>query len=129
MNQCTAVALLPPPDHLVALSPAGHRPETGHVLCELGGDHDSQHAAMLWDEGGRPGSAVWVRWKGSGLAELTPLPWCPVLDPRDEACELFAAHPSAHSWGITDPTDKAITLVLAHRHPHLFPEYRDEDGS
>lgn len=129
MNQCTAVALLPPPDHLVALSPAGHRTEAGHVLCELGSDHDGQHAALLWDEGGRPGSAVWVRWKGSGLAELTPLPWCPVLDPRDEACELFAAHPSAHSWDITDPTDKAITLVLAHRHPHLFPEYRDEDGS
>ncbi|MFE4380500.1 hypothetical protein [Streptomyces cyaneofuscatus] len=129
MNQCTAVALLPPPDHLVALSPAGHRPEAGHVLCELGGDHDSQHAAMLWDEGGRPGSAVWVRWKGSGIAQLTPLLWCPAHDPRNEACELFAAHPSAHSWRITDPTDEAITLLLARQHPYLFPEYRDEAGS
>ncbi|MGC4927671.1 hypothetical protein [Streptomyces sp. DT117] len=129
MNQCTAVALLPPPDHLVALSPAGHRPEAGHVLCELGGDHDSQHAAMLWDEGGRPGSAVWVRWKGSGIAQLTPLPWCPAHDPRNEACELFAAHPSAHSWRITDPTDEAITLLLARQHPYLVPEYRDEAGS
>ncbi|WP_326703600.1 hypothetical protein [Streptomyces cyaneofuscatus] len=129
MNQCTAVALLPPPDHLVALSPAGHRPEAGHVLCELGGDHDGQHAAMLWDEGGRPGSAVWVRWKGSGIAQLTPLPWCPAHDPRNEACGLFAAHPSAHSWRITDPTDEAITLLLARQHPYLFPEYRDEAGS
>ncbi|MYR95555.1 MULTISPECIES: hypothetical protein [unclassified Streptomyces] len=129
MNQCTAVALLPPPDHLIALSPAGHRPEAGHVLCELGEEHDDQHAAMLWDEGGRPGSAVWVRWKGSGLAKLVPLPWCPALDPSNEACELFAAHPSAHSWDIKDPTDEAITRILIRQHPHLFPEYRDKDGS
>ncbi|MEV4878522.1 hypothetical protein [Streptomyces cyaneofuscatus] len=128
MNQCTSVALLPPPDHLLALAAPGHRPEAGYVLCELGEEHDDQHAAMLWDEGGRPGSAVWVRWKGSGRGRLTPLPWCPALDTRNEACGLFAAHPSAHSWGITDPTDEAITLVLARQHPHLFPQYRDEDG-
>ncbi|WP_432149804.1 hypothetical protein [Streptomyces sp. bgisy029] len=129
MNQCTAVALLPPPDHLVALSPAGHRPEAGHVLCELGEAHDDQHATMLWDEGGRPGSAVWVRWKGSGLATLSPLPWCPARDPRNAACELFAAHPSAHSWSITDPTHEAIKRVLVRQHPHLFPGYRDKEGS
>ncbi|MEW2069971.1 hypothetical protein [Streptomyces sp. NPDC007346] len=129
MNQCTALALLPPPDHLLALSPPGHRPEAGHVLCELGEDHDDQHAAMLWDEGGRPGSAVWVRWKGSGRARLTSCPWCPALDTRDEACELFADHPRAHSWDITDPTDEAITRHLAGHHPHLFPEHRDGYGS
>lgn len=84
---------------------------------------------MLWDEGGRPGSAVRVRWKGSGLAGLTSLPWCPAHGIRNEACELFASHSSAHSWDITDPTGEAITLVLARQHPHLFPEYRDEDGS
>ncbi|MFG2672010.1 hypothetical protein [Streptomyces sp. NPDC048445] len=128
MNQCTAVALLPPPDNVVALSVPGHRPEAGYILCELGEDHDDQHATMLWDEGGRPGSAVWVRWKGAGHARLTPLPWCSARDPLNEACELFAAHPSAHSWGVTDPTDEAITHSLAHQHPHLFPEYRDEDG-
>ncbi|QKW42896.1 hypothetical protein [Streptomyces microflavus] len=127
MNQCTAVALLPPPDHLVALSLPGHRPEAGHVLCELGGGHDDRHAAMLWDEGGRPGSAVWVRWKGSGTATLTPLPWCPALDLRNEACELFATHPSSHSWHITDPTDDAITEHLTHQHPGLFPAFSDRD--
>ncbi|CAM5383202.1 hypothetical protein ACTFBT_27075 [Streptomyces microflavus] len=129
MNQCTTFALLPPPDHLIALSPAGHRPEAGHVLCELGEDHDDQHAAMLWDEGGRPGSAVWVRWKGSGRAGLTSLSWCPAHGTRNEACELFAAHSSAHSWDITDPTVEAITLVLARQHPYLFPRDRGKDGS
>ncbi|MET9090680.1 hypothetical protein ABZX72_01160 [Streptomyces cyaneofuscatus] len=128
MMQCTAVALLPPPDHLVALAPPGQRPETGHVLCELGGDHDDRHAALLWDEGGRPGSGVWVRWKGSGLAALAPLPWCPVLDARNEACELFAAHPSAHSWHVTDPADDAITRLLVDHHPDLFPEFRGGDS-
>ncbi|MFJ9636382.1 hypothetical protein [Streptomyces sp. NPDC101178] len=129
MNQCTAVALLPPPDHLLALAAPGHRPEAGHVLCELGGDHDGRHAAMLWDEGGRPGSAVWVRWKGSGLAQLTPLPWCSALDPRNEACELFTAHPSPHSWDITDPTHTAVTHHLTCQHPHLFPRSRDGSES
>ncbi|MFD8601675.1 hypothetical protein ACFV1S_06310 [Streptomyces globisporus] len=63
MNQCSAVALLPPPEHALALSgPGHHHPEAGHVLCELGEDHDETHAAMLWDEGGRPRSTVWVQW-------------------------------------------------------------------
>ncbi|MEV5616940.1 hypothetical protein [Streptomyces bacillaris] len=132
MNQCTALALLPPPDHLIALSPPGHRPETGHILCELCCDHDDHHAALLWDEGGHPGSAVWVRWRGSGLARLTPLPWCPARHPRNaanEACELFSAHPSAHSWDITDPTHTAITHHLTRQHPHLFPQPRDGSES
>lgn len=85
-------------------------------------------ADRLRDKDGRPGSAVRARWKGSGHARLTPLPWCSARDPLDEACELFAAHPSAHSWGVTDPTDEAITHSLAHRHPHLSPEYWGEDG-
>ncbi|MYU00472.1 MULTISPECIES: hypothetical protein [unclassified Streptomyces] len=134
MNQCTALALLPPPDRLIALSPPGHRPETAHVLCELATGHDDHHAALLWDEGGHPGSAVWVRWRGSGLARLTPLPWCPARHPRNaanEACELFSAHPSAHSWDITDPTHTAITHHLTRQHPHLFPQSGDHenDGS
>ncbi|MFJ9318589.1 hypothetical protein [Streptomyces globisporus] len=121
MNQCTAVALLPPPEHVLALAAPPHRPEAGHVLCELGEDHDETHAAMLWDEGGRPGSAVWVQWDAEH-ARLLPLPWCPARDPRnaDNACGLFAEHPSGHGWEVTDPTDEAITQDLARRHPHLF---------
>ncbi|MFH9293942.1 hypothetical protein [Streptomyces sp. NPDC017520] len=138
MNQCTAVALLKPPEFLLAL-PAlvpGHRPEPGHVLCELGEDHDDDHdddhggdhAALLWDEGGRPGSAVWVRWSVE-RTRLVSLPWCPARDARKEACELFAGHRSEHSWRVTDPTDEAITRALAARHPHLFPEYRGGGGA
>ncbi|MFQ6850290.1 hypothetical protein AAIB46_05205 [Streptomyces sp. 35M1] len=122
MNQCTAVALLPPPEHVLALSaPDDHRPEAGHVLCELGENHDGDHCAMLWDEGGRPGSAVWIRWNRE-RARLLPLPSCPDRDPRntDDACGLFAGHPSGHSWEATDPTDQAITQHLARQHPHLF---------
>ncbi|UZI31361.1 hypothetical protein [Streptomyces sp. VB1] len=121
MNQCTAVALLPPPEHVVALSVPGHRPEAGHVLCELGEDHDHDHAAMLWDEGGRPGSAVWVRWNAEHT-RLAPLLWCPALRPQDvdEACGLFVGHPAGHGWEVSDPTDEAIAGDLAKRHPHLF---------
>ncbi|MFD6800788.1 hypothetical protein [Streptomyces cyaneofuscatus] len=130
MKQCTAVALLPPPDHVLALSAPEHRPEPGHVLCELGEDHegDADHATMLWDEGGLPGSAVWVRWN-TERTELAPLPWCPALDPRNDACGLFAGHPPGHSWEVADPTDEAITRVLAAQHPHLFPERREGGGA
>ncbi|CAD5946175.1 MULTISPECIES: hypothetical protein [Streptomyces] len=132
MKQCKAVAFLPPPDHVIALAAPGHRPEPGHVLCELGEDHenhkgDADHAAMLWDEGGRYGGAVWARWN-TERTELVPLPWCSALDSRNEACGLFAGHPPPHSWEVTDPTDEAITRVLAERHPHLFPERRERGG-
>lgn len=123
VNQCTAVALLPPPKHVLALSAHNghHRPEAGHVLCELGEAHEAAHAAMLWDERGRPGRAVWIRW-GAEPARLLPLPWCPARGPRnaDDACGLLNGHPSGHSWDITDPTDEAITGELARQHPHLF---------
>ncbi|MFE2290531.1 hypothetical protein [Streptomyces sp. NPDC059452] len=120
MHQCTAVTLLPPPDHIIILATPGHRPEPGHILCELATDHPDDHATMLWDEGGPAGGAVWACWN-THRPRLVPLPWCPALDPRKEACELFADHPSPHSWDITDPTDEAITHDLARQHPHLFP--------
>ncbi|WP_411083217.1 hypothetical protein [Streptomyces sp. cmx-18-6] len=128
MNQCTAVALLPPPDHVIALSIPGHRPEPGYVLCELGEDHEGgDHAAMLWDVRDRPESAVWVRWD-AGRARLTRLLWCPTLDSRREACGLFAQHPSGHSWEVTDPVHEAITLALVEQHPHPYPQHTDEGG-
>lgn len=121
VNQCTAVALLPPPAYAVALADPGQSPEAGHVLCELGEGHAEDHAAMLWDQDGWPGSAVWVRWDAED-AWLAPLPWCSVLDPRDAdaACGLFAGHPAAHDWEVVDPTGAAITEELARLHPHLF---------
>ncbi|MFG3406845.1 hypothetical protein [Streptomyces sp. NPDC048142] len=132
MLQCTAVALLKPPDFLFAVSAVsvpGSCPEAGHVLCELGEDHVDDHATMLWDEGGRPGSAVWVRWNTECSARrLVSYSWCSARDARREACELFAGHRSAHSWSVTDPTDEAITQTLAALHPQLFPEYRDGEG-
>ncbi|CAM5298051.1 hypothetical protein SCALM49S_07767 [Streptomyces californicus] len=122
VNKCTAVALLPPPAYAVALADPGQSPEAGHVLCELGEGHAEDHAAMLWDQDGWPGSAVWVRWD-AGDARLAPLPWCSVLDPVTAARPAVCSPPgipAAHDWEVVDPTGAAITEELARLHPHLF---------
>ncbi|MFJ6615262.1 hypothetical protein ACIQPT_33865 [Streptomyces sp. NPDC091289] len=124
---CTAVALLPPPEFVVRLAGPGAPPEAGHVLCELGEDHDGLHTALLWDEDVNK-EAVWVRWNGCGAAGLVALPWCGVPDARGEdACGLFAGHPSAHDWNVMDPTLAAVDAVLAAEHPRLFPQEGGQD--
>lgn len=125
MNQCTAVALLPPPEFLIRLASAGgSRPEAGHLLCELAAGHDGGHAMALWDVDANR-TAVWARWSGE-RATLAELAWCGALDPRGEdACGLFAGHPSAHDRDIAEPTLAAVDAALAQGHPHLA---RRRDG-
>ncbi|SBV04093.1 hypothetical protein YW5DRAFT_02424 [Streptomyces sp. Ncost-T6T-1] len=123
MDQCTAVTLLPPPDFVLRLAAVGggSRPEAGHLLCELAADHDGDHAMALWDDDTNH-TAVWARWRGE-WATLAELAWCGVVDPRGEdACGLFAGHPSVHDWAIVDPTLAAVDALLAGAHPHLFSE-------
>ncbi|MFE8973763.1 hypothetical protein ACFYM7_10040 [Streptomyces cyaneofuscatus] len=103
MKQCTAVALLPPPDHVVRLAAPGNPPQAGYVLCELGDDHDGDHASLLWEDDANR-EAVWVRWNVD-RARLAGLAWCPATDARGgDACGLFAGHPSVHDWDVVDPT-------------------------
>ncbi len=123
IDQCTAVALLPPPDFVLRLAAAdgGSRPEAGHLLCELAADHDGDHAMALWDDDTNR-TAVWARWRGE-RATLAELAWCGAVEPRGEdACGLFSGHPSAHDWDVTDPTLAAVDAVLAGEYPHLFSE-------
>ncbi|WP_103531138.1 hypothetical protein [Streptomyces sp. SM11] len=120
MNECTAVALLPPPEILIRLAAPGSLPEAGHVLCELADGHENDHAMVLWEDDANR-VAVWARWS-EGRATLAELPWCGTLDARGEdACGLFAGHPSAHAWDIVDPTLAAVDAELAREHPHLAP--------
>ncbi|MEV7165693.1 hypothetical protein AB0N79_23650 [Streptomyces microflavus] len=110
MNQCTAMALLPPPDHVVRLAAPGHLPEAGYVLCELGDDHEEDHATLLWDDDANR-EGIWVRWNET-RARLAGLAWCTAIDARSEdACGLFAGHPSAHDWDVLDPTLEAVAAV------------------
>ncbi|MFB8214026.1 hypothetical protein ACFV1G_29045 [Streptomyces anulatus] len=123
MDQCTAVTLLPPPEFVLRLAALGDgsRPEAGHLLCELAVGHDGDHAMALWDNDANR-TAVWARWSG-GRATLSELAWCGAIDPRGEdACGLFAGHPSAHDRDIVDPTLAAVDGFLAGAHSHLFPE-------
>ncbi|MFD0042350.1 hypothetical protein ACFVIZ_32450 [Streptomyces anulatus] len=122
MNPCTAVTLLPPPELLIRLAaPGGSRPEAGHLLCELADGHEGGHAMVLWEHDANH-VAVWVRWN-EDRATLAELPWCGTPDARGEdACGLFAGHPSAHDWDVVDPTLAEVDAVLAGAHPHLFSE-------
>ncbi|MFJ9622102.1 hypothetical protein [Streptomyces sp. NPDC101181] len=119
--QCTAVALLPPPEFLVRLTAPGRRPpQAGHVLCELAATHEGDHAMLLWEDDARR-VAVWARWDGR-RANLAELAWCAVTDARTgDACGLFAGHPAAHDWDVTDPTLAAVDAVLAGERPHPGP--------
>ncbi|GGP34734.1 hypothetical protein [Streptomyces sindenensis] len=122
MDQCTAVTLLPPPEFVLRLAAAdgGSRPEAGHLLCELAAGHDGDHAVALWDNDANR-TAVWARWRGE-RAILAELGWCGAVGPGGEdACGLFAGHPSAHDWSIVDPTLVAVDALLAQEHPHLAP--------
>lgn len=121
MNQCTAVTLLPPPEFVLRLAaPGDSRPEAGYLLCELAADHDGDHAMALWDNDANQ-TAVWARWRGE-RATLAEWVWCGGIDPRGEdACGLFAGHPSAHDWDIVDSTLVAVDAVLAREHPYLAP--------
>ncbi|MFD7384032.1 hypothetical protein [Streptomyces anulatus] len=122
MDQCTAVTLLPPPEFVLRLAAVGDgsRPEAGHLLCELAVGHDGDHAMALWDNDANR-TAVWARWSG-GRATLSELAWCGAIDPRGEdACGLFAGHPSAHDWSIVDPTLVAVDTFLAGERPRLGP--------
>ncbi|MEE1929252.1 hypothetical protein V1J52_13870 [Streptomyces sp. TRM 70351] len=120
MLQCTATALLHPPEEVRRLTPPERLLEPGYVTCELGEGHDAAHARMLWADAEDDG-ALWVRWK-EGRATFTELRWCTALSPQDDGCGLFTDHPSAHSWDVTDPTREALVKALELRHPHLFPE-------
>ncbi|MFF7014490.1 MULTISPECIES: hypothetical protein [Streptomyces] len=149
MNQCTAVALLPPPDHVVRLAAPGNPPQAGYVLCELCEDHGDGHASLLWEDDAN-GEAVWVRWgadgsedgdgtggeggDGTGIgggrgARLMGLAWCPAVDARSEdACGLFAGHPSVHDWDVVDPTMEAVDAVVRGRPDPAAPRPDPPDG-
>ncbi|MFJ4963585.1 hypothetical protein ACIP6P_14240 [Streptomyces sp. NPDC088729] len=112
MNPCTAVVLLPPPQRVARLMAAlgCPPPEAGYVLCELAENHDGDHAALLWEEDAKR-LAFWACWNDRGT-RLAGLAWCGVLDGAGEdACGLYAGHPSAHDWDIVDPTLEALDAL------------------
>ncbi|MFE6031599.1 hypothetical protein [Streptomyces niveus] len=120
------MALLPPPDYIAEQATPERPANPGYVYCELGGDHDGDHAQFLWDEDVK-GGAVWVQWNAD-RRRLVVLPWCAVhRTDRDEACGFFANHQSAHSWDVEDPTREALKVDLAREYPHLFPSESDQD--
>ncbi|MGW6374151.1 hypothetical protein ACWFRQ_36860 [Streptomyces niveus] len=118
MLKCTAVTLLPPPDYITDQATSERPANAAYVSCELG-EHDDDHAQLLWMEDER-GGAVWSRWNADGT-RIEFLPWCGVYRPdRDEACGLFATHPAGHSFDVVDPVREALRDLLSGVSPHVF---------
>ncbi|MEE1930369.1 hypothetical protein V1J52_19650 [Streptomyces sp. TRM 70351] len=124
MHQCTATALLSPPEGVTRLATPDQPVRPAYVLCELGEGHDHDHAQMLWEDDVDDG-AVWVRWK-EDRATFAELRWCPELTPAGDGCGLFTDHPSAHGWDVVDPTREALVAELAKNYPDLLPDHGPE---
>ncbi|MFJ4870769.1 hypothetical protein [Streptomyces sp. NPDC088757] len=69
------------------------------VQCQLSAHEDGDHFGLLSDAGPY-GTAVWLRWHGTGEAEPVVLPDCLVAapGPDGEGCCLFAGHAKQHTW-------------------------------
>ncbi|MFE8938894.1 hypothetical protein ACFYNX_15540 [Streptomyces sp. NPDC007872] len=69
------------------------------VQCQLSTHEDGDHFGLLSDTG-PCGTALWLRWCGTGEAEPVVLPDCPVAapGPDGEGCCLFADHATQHTW-------------------------------
>ncbi|MEU3974405.1 hypothetical protein [Streptomyces bacillaris] len=126
MIKCTAVMVTSTPAPVLAMLSHVRELRDGHVLCELGEDHEDDHAVMLDDVDDGFGGAVWARWNETGVRTVL-LPWCPAGPPEDRACGLFMDHGSGHGWEVIDPTTEAIRRELAKQYPDHFPEYIDDD--
>jgi hypothetical protein len=107
MLQCTALTAVRSP-----------RGEIGYPSCELGEEHDGEHAECCWDDDAS-GGAVWFRWGALG-GRFVLLPWCETTGGEDDdACTLFEHHPAAHSWAVVDPTREALRQEIERLHPKL----------
>lgn len=69
------------------------------VQCQLSAHDGGEHFGLLTDANAY-GTALWLRWHGTGGAELVVLPDCPVAapGPDGDGCCLFADHAKQHTW-------------------------------
>ncbi|MFE2294577.1 hypothetical protein [Streptomyces sp. NPDC059452] len=68
------------------------------VQCQLPAHESNEHHGLL-AELATYGTALWLRWRGTGT-DLIALPDCPVAGPGTdgEGCCLFAGHAELHTW-------------------------------
>lgn len=84
------------------MGPPAPEPESDDDLlkpleCLLAGHHGEQHYGLVCELDGRDTGAVWARWTDSKPpSALVTLADCPRLDPRGDACVLFAGHEGDH---------------------------------
>ncbi|WP_433856796.1 hypothetical protein [Streptomyces kronopolitis] len=93
---------------------AGRRSASGlvdsTVRCQLSAHGDGEHYGLL-DDDLECGTALWLRWGGTGVA-LVVLPDCPVSGPGPdgEGCCLFADHVERHTWEEVHPVEEVLCI-------------------
>ncbi|WP_327304711.1 hypothetical protein OG730_14990 [Streptomyces sp. NBC_01298] len=143
MLQCTAVTSVPEIDALVAMvtmqGAPGDPPSTLYllgdmVLCELGEDEHTEHAAMICMANTDEPQALWLFWTGEGSTRhyaLEERPECPAEQHpgsgRGYICVLFDKHPAVHSWVVTDPLGTILRIQARGEVDRLFRKYPEGD--
>ncbi|MFF2845874.1 hypothetical protein ACFVT5_06035 [Streptomyces sp. NPDC058001] len=117
VRQCTATADVPLVGLLFAILAGQGRvldSELDHAplraRCELGHEHDGEHADHVWDWDHKPTHALWARWNTDATIRFETLHWCETQSeggPDDDACTLYLNHAQEHSWNVHDPETEA----------------------
>ncbi|WP_433546822.1 hypothetical protein ACQPZG_18370 [Streptomyces sp. CA-294286] len=91
------------------------------MRCDLERRHQGEHLGIVCEIGGPDTGAVWTRWTDTHPPYVVlVLRDCPATrDDQDAPCGLFADHPGAHSWALSDPECEAVDELFKLFRPQL----------
>ncbi|MBC3842743.1 hypothetical protein GXW82_28900 [Streptacidiphilus sp. 4-A2] len=75
-----------------------------YALCELGENHEGQHACEVAYDADDEHTALWLRWDevDCSAGQLCWLGRC--RKPQEHGCTFALGHPGACDWEVHDPT-------------------------
>jgi len=115
VNQCTAVTELHVDGALMILRAGAG--ESGlpqwscaFALCELAEKHGEVHAMLVGVCMDSDDEGLWMLWTDE-RKWFAWHPWCNAESDSGEGCVMYASHPGADSWKVSDPTMAAWLAI------------------